>query len=198
MARGSSEQRQSVPGQQRRAVPLRGMILERAALRVQGAGGFEDLAPRAVQRHEATDIHLSHPTIGGNMSSPFMRKILIVVSGITALSTLPMIATAQSAPQAKTCLFYEHFDYAGEHFGLYEGDVLVTREDANSDVVHPGNGKRRFVSPEWANRVSAVKVPPNCTAYVSVGNGVGQYPTDMARFNDDTQDKGEAFGCKCN
>lgn len=124
-------------------------------------------------------------------------KTLILALGIAALSALSSIAAAQSAPQAKTCLFYEHFNYEGQHFGLYEGDVLVTREDANSDVVHPGKGKRRFVSPEWKNRVSGVKVPKNCTAYVSVGNGVGQYPTDMAAFNDDTQDKGEAFGCKC-
>jgi hypothetical protein len=126
-----------------------------------------------------------------------LSKALIFLGGIVACSILPMMAVAQSAPQAKTCLFYEHFDYRGKHFGLYEGDVLVTRADANSDVVHPKPGKQRFVSPEWANRVSGVKVPPNCTAYVSVGNGVGVYPTDMAAFNDDTQDKGEAFGCKC-
>ena len=124
-------------------------------------------------------------------------KALIVFSLTAALSALPLIATAQSAPQAKTCLFYEHFDYGGEHFGLYEGDVLVTGDNVNADAVQPGKGKRRFVDPKWAKRVSAVKVPPNCTAYVSIGNGVGQYPTDMAAFNDDTQDKGEAFGCKC-
>lgn len=126
-----------------------------------------------------------------------MGKTLILFCAITAISALPSVAPAQSAPQAKTCLFYEHFNYEGEHFGLYAGDVLVTREDADSSVVHPGEGKRRFVSPDWANRVSAVKVPPNCTAFVSTGNGGGQYPTDMAAFNDDTQDKGEAFGCEC-
>jgi hypothetical protein len=131
------------------------------------------------------------------MKIQMMGKALIFLGGIAAFMTLPMTALAQTAPQAKTCLFYEHFNYAGKHFGLYEGDVLVTRADANSDVVHPKRGKQRFVSPEWANRVSAVKVPPNCTAYVSIGKAVGQYPTDMAAFNDDTQDKGEAFGCKC-
>lgn len=124
-------------------------------------------------------------------------KALIVFSLTAVFSALPLIATAQSAPQAKTCLFYEHFNYGGEHFGLYEGDVLVTGKNVKADAVKPGKGKRRFVDPKWAKRVSAVKVPPNCTAYVSIGNGVGQYPTDMAAFNDDTQDKGEAFGCKC-
>lgn len=131
------------------------------------------------------------------MKLQMMGKGLIVLAGMATLAALPTLAAAQSAPQAKTCLFYEHFDYGGQHFGLYEGDVLVTRENAKTDGVHPGQGKRRFVAPEWANKVSAVKVPKNCTAYVSVGNGVGQYPTDMARFNSDTQDKGEAFGCKC-
>jgi hypothetical protein len=126
------------------------------------------------------------------------NKIAMSFLNIILLSSVSLGSLAQSAPQAKTCLFYEHFNYAGKNFGLYEGDVLVTRADAKSDVVHPGKGKKRFVNPEWAKRVSAVKVPKNFTAYVSVGNGVGEYPTDMAAFNDDTQDKGEAFGCKCN
>ncbi len=130
-----------------------------------------------------------------NMSG--IGKTLVLLGGIVALAATPLVAVAQSAPQAKTCLFFEHFDYAGKQFGLYEGDVLVTRKDANSDVVRPIKGKKRFVSPEWANKVSAVKVPPNCTAYVSTGAGVGVYPTDMAKFNADTQDKGEAFGCEC-
>ena len=80
------------------------------------------------------------------MKNQMMGKALIVLAGIVALSAMPLIASAQSAPQAKTCLFFEHFNYEGEKFGLYEGDVLVTREDANSDVVHPGQGKRRFAT----------------------------------------------------
>lgn len=127
-----------------------------------------------------------------------MGKALIVLGGIAALSALPLIASAQSAPQAKTCLFYEHFNYEGRYFGLYAGDVLVTGEDVDSRAVRPGKDGRRFVSTDWAGSVSGVKVPPNCTAYVSVGNGVGKYTGDMPAFNDDTQDKGEAFGCECN
>ena len=126
-----------------------------------------------------------------------MLQALLVALAITAVSTASMQAVAQSAPQAKTCLFYEHFKYTGKNFGLYEGDVLVTRENVKTDSVHPGKGKRRFVAPEWAGKVSGVKVPPNCTAYVSIGNAVGVYPTDMSLFNNDTNDKGEAFGCKC-
>lgn len=131
------------------------------------------------------------------MNIGVIGKTLFLLGGFVAFAAMPLTAVAQSAPQAKTCLFYEHFDYAGKSFGLYEGDVLVTGEAVKSDMVRPGKNKRRFVSPEWANKVSGVKVPPNCTAYVSIGAGVGVYPTDMARFNDDTQDKGEAFGCEC-
>ena len=126
-----------------------------------------------------------------------MLHALVVTFAITAVSTASMQAAAQSAPQAKTCVFYEHINYTGKHFGLYAGDVLVTRDNVKSDSVHPGKGKRRFVAPEWTGKVSGVKVPPNCTAYVSIGNAVGEYPKDMSLFNNDTNDKGEAFGCKC-
>ena len=88
------------------------------------------------------------------------NKSLLVLSLTAALCALPMLATAQSAPQAKTCLFYEHFNYGGEHFGLYEGDVLVTAEGVNADPAQPGAGKRALSIPNGPNASPQSKCHP--------------------------------------
>jgi len=125
-----------------------------------------------------------------------LTKLSLLTAFIGALA--PSVVLAQSAPNAKTCLFYEHFDFEGKHFGLHTGHILTTAENVPAAKVYSG-GKdfQRFVSTEWAGRVSSLKVPPNCIADVFNGTKSVPISADLPRFSDEFHDKSTGFGCRC-
>ena len=119
--------------------------------------------------------------------------ILVAFAGTSAMSA------PQTAPQAKTCQFFEDFNYQGAHFGLYTGDMLATNAQVNPQSVFDGGLKgRKFVDPKWAARVSSLKVPKGCMAIVYNGKdrAVGLWQ-DLAQFTPQYNDKGVGFGCHC-
>lgn len=124
-----------------------------------------------------------------------IAAVLVGATGATAPANAP-----QTAPQAKTCLFFENFDYGGASFGLYSGDLLVTNANVSPDGVYRGTFKgRKFVAPEWAGRVSSLKVPKNCTAYVMDATTLprAELSVDLRAFTDRFNDKSVSFGCSC-
>lgn len=126
------------------------------------------------------------------------------ISQLITFTTLAMACFStpafsdSTAPEKSTCLFYEHFDYKGKHFGLYKRDVLVTSNNVPSSSVY-GTGPvgKRFVSKEWAGRVSSFRVPPNCEAIVTNGNKKVSIWKDVPKFSGEFNDKGIGFGCHC-
>jgi len=125
-----------------------------------------------------------------------LAKLLTCTALTLACFSAPTFS--QTAPEKSTCLFYEHFNYQGEHFGLYKRDALVTNDSVSSALVY-GDGPvgRRFVSTEWAGRVSSLKVPPNCMAIVTNGGKPVGLWKDLASFSADFNDKSIGFGCHC-
>jgi len=111
-----------------------------------------------------------------------------------------MVSAAQTAPEKSTCLFYEHVDYKGKHFGLYKGDALITKASVKPESVYKGDFKGRvFTQPEWGGKVSSVKVPKGCTLSMVVESGQSfqglekDIPAIAKKYND----QGVGFGCSC-
>jgi len=124
---------------------------------------------------------------------------LKLLAAITAVVAIPTMSTAQTAPQANTCLFYEHFNYEGEQFGLHKGDMLSTSDKVAPTAVYAGGlpGKN-FVAPQWAGRVSSLKVPKGCMAIVYNGKDKAVGPrSDLSQFSAPYNDKSVGFGCHC-
>jgi hypothetical protein len=125
-----------------------------------------------------------------------MFAALVGAAGLLA----PLASTAQTAPEKSTCLFYENVDYKGKHFGLYKGDALITKASVKPESVYKGGFKGRvFTQPEWAGKVSSVKVPKGCSLSLVVESGqsfqgVNQ---DIPAFAKKYNDQGVGFGCTC-
>lgn len=122
-------------------------------------------------------------------------KIALAVLGAALLAPS---AIAQSLGTAKTCTFYEHFDYRGESFSLHDGHVLTVDPAfvVGNDWLR-GPDYQRFNAPQWAGRVSSNKVANGCRAIVVNDWQTNVWVQDVPRYSATYNDKAATFGCRC-